>query len=117
MSFKNVDFSKKELDDIRVRDVLGDGNCLARALAVTFFGNEELFERVKSLMLQEIEHHYDFYKSFGYSDSELESFLRPLREKRSWLTASHCFFFANSQRVVVNLHGQSTKDNIGSLFI
>ena len=77
MSFTNVNFTKQELDDIRVRDVLGEGNCLARALAVTFFGDEDLFKRVKSLILQEIEDYYDFYKSFGYSDSELKSFCAP----------------------------------------
>jgi hypothetical protein len=34
--FASVYFTKEELADIQVRDVLGDGNCLAFALAVTF---------------------------------------------------------------------------------
>jgi len=68
----------------RLVPVLGDGNCLFRALAIGFYGDPNRHGEVRKEIVQEMRAHEDRYAHFHAEDVSFDEYLAKMSEDTAW---------------------------------
>ena len=81
-----------KLDEIKIIEIRGDGNCFYRCLSYFFSGNTEYYEEIKQLIIKRIENNYEDYLDF-YGDDDANNLQKEyfskkeldyIKSKNSW---------------------------------
>ena len=80
-----------------VEDVLGDGNCLCRAIAVSLQMQEEDYNIIKDEIANELESNKKFYLTACGGDIKVyEVELNRAKKKNMWMGQIHMYAFSNA---------------------
>lgn len=94
--------------NLKIIDVLGDGNCMYRAVAHGFLGDEQRHREIRQAVIGEVEAHILFYEPFcvPYSDHEpetIEGAIRDMKMPNSWGSNFHLVAAAKAYHRQINV--------------
>ena len=71
--------------DRQVKPIIGDGNCLFRAIGFVLYGTEMAHEKVRELLVQFVSENRGSFRP--YIDGDIETYLAKMKYTRVWGTA------------------------------
>lgn len=92
---------------VQAIDVLGDGNCLARALCVAQGKPQREYQQIKVILKEELVENRTFYKLYSFTDSDIDTYIKNVSADNNWLSTDMFFVYANALNIGVALHKQT----------
>jgi len=81
----DVNFGRElESKGLRVKEMLGDGNCLFRSIADQIEGKQERHDHYRNLVVKYIEKEKDYFKFFMEDDEDIDEYLIRMRGDAEW---------------------------------
>ncbi|KAI3641375.1 hypothetical protein MIR68_000505 [Amoeboaphelidium protococcarum] len=107
-------FSAEEQKCMSTLDVLGDGNCLLRAISQGYHGDENRYMNIREMAAKELKENWSYYKTDrGLNDFELTESLKQLSNDRQWYGTEELEFIANGIKAVIMLYIKTRQLNDG----
>jgi hypothetical protein len=98
-------------EEVVATDVLGDGNCLCQALAVSSGMTQDQYQLIKSSIANEMKEYSAFYRRLCGHDYDND--LRVAETDKCFLGQIHMLAYANAFLAILALHSQTTEGTNG----
>ncbi|CAD8210670.1 unnamed protein product [Paramecium pentaurelia] len=94
---------------LTLRDVNADGNCLFRAIADQLTGNEENYNKYRSMAIKQLQKNQNFFSNFHHeSSTTFNEYTKQMSEDGIWGGHLELQALSNSLQIDIIVH---TKDN------
>ncbi|KAI3647122.1 hypothetical protein MP228_007343 [Amoeboaphelidium protococcarum] len=115
VQFVNAGYSNEELKCMSALDVLGDGNCLLRAISQGYHGDENRYMNVREMAAKELIENWSYYKTDrNYAEDEMEKSLKQLSNDTFWCGTEELEIIANGIKAIIQLHTKTRRHDDGT---